>query len=635
MNSVKSLYKKIDAQFIEEVCSKLRRNEKVHRRLEGKGLLHIDRQLPFLTIYRLSKEAGCLETAKLIKGEASYFIIPSTMPKARVAVLIKSIIKVLEEVFGAFLLFEIWTEHEFEHIDTPKEPLTPIFDIYADTSGELVSTCESLRQALVTIKIQRAKAVTNISYHRKTRPAGKTPLLSKKVLVNLNCHSIGVGLKPIYIDSKTNELFPLIFKKYHAEFSHALKHCFYEFSQSISRHNPTHYHSLGAKAITKLIYKIDHQLSAISSQIDFLLWVTPINTDSSWRGFKRGKFQKIPKLEYRPVPIDPAHVKEQLFGIPIRKIHDPTIQALFEEKRIELDRQLMMLYERNTENFVLSSMQLYGRVEDSLFDFAKQILTTFAGPSRDDTFTGKHDAKDFAALAKEEIAKICEFGKVKVKPEVIITDKISGLMVNKGNLLIGKSVRVPNNRAKALLQHEVGTHIVSYLNGCTQPLKLLSFGLPGYDELQEGLAVLAEYLVGQLSKQRIKLLAGRVVAARYLEERAGLREIFKVLNEDYQFEEKTAYRIAIRIIRGGGLTKDAIYLRGLINVIKHFQADGEFDILFTGKFSQSQIPIVQELLYRGVLKRPSILPTYINNVFSLKRLENLRNNKSLIDILKG
>lgn len=628
-------YINITAASIEEVCIKLRANKKVHMKFAGNGILHIDRQLPFLTIYRLSKNSADRDTEKLIKGEASYFIIPSTLPISQIALMTKSIVNELQNIFGAFLLLEIWTDTTLDKKYEVNDPITPIIEIHADTNGELISTCDRLRDALLKIKIHKKQAQLNINYYRKTRPSRKGPLLSKKALLDLNCYSIGVGLKPVYFNSETNELYPLVFRKYHAEFSHGLKHAFYEFSKSISKHRPRHYHALGARAITELTYKIDRQLAHLSSVVDFLLWVTPINTENSWKEFKKSKYEKVPTLYYNPVPIDPAKLKNQLFEIQIRKLNDPTIQALFEEKRSELDRQLTMLYERNTRNFRLSSMQLYGPVENSLYTMAQEILSGLSGRSKDDLFSGKKDAQDFAIIAKKEIEKLCSSKAVKFRPQVIITDQVSGLMVNNGNLYIGKTVRVPNGRVQALLQHEVGTHIVSFLNGINQPLKLFSFGLPGYDELQEGLAVLAEYLVGQLSKSRIKLLAGRVIAAKHMEEGADLKEIFNVLRNDFNFEEKTAYRIAIRIVRGGGLTKDSIYLRGFNNVIKYIQAGGDLKILFAGKFSQDQVPIVQELLYRGILKKPKIFPSYLDLPKTQKRLAYIQKDIPLNVILEG
>ena len=78
--------------------------------------------------------------------------------------------------------------------------------------------------------------------------------------------------------------------------------------------------------------------------------------------------------------------------------------------------------------------------------------------------------------------------------------------------MIGRETRIAERRAEALLQHEVGTHLVTYFNGSSQPLRLLQVGLSGYDALQEGLAVLSEYLVGGLSEARMRTLAARVIA---------------------------------------------------------------------------------------------------------------------------
>ena len=66
-------------------------------------------------------------------------------------------------------------------------------------------------------------------------------------------------------------------------------------------------------------------------------------------------------------------------------------------------------------------------------------------------------------------------------------------MVSNGDvLLIGPEPGCRPARAEALLHHEVGTHVVTHVNGAHQPLQVLAVGLAGHDETQEGLAVLAE-----------------------------------------------------------------------------------------------------------------------------------------------
>ena len=95
---------------------------------------------------------------------------------------------------------------------------------------------------------------------------------------------------------------------------------------------------------------------------------------------------------------------------------------------------------------------------------------------------------------------------------VEVHEDVSELMVSFGRLMIPETAAIRADRVEALLHHEVGTHVVTYRNGARQPLTLLTVGLPGYDETQEGLAVLAEYLVGGLDPRRLRVLAARVVA---------------------------------------------------------------------------------------------------------------------------
>ena len=71
--------------------------------------------------------------------------------------------------------------------------------------------------------------------------------------------------------------------------------------------------------------------------------------------------------------------------------------------------------------------------------------------------------------------------------------------MSNGDLCIDSGLRVPRERVELLIQHEVGTHILTFQNGKAQPLKLFCNGVPGYEAMQEGLAVLAEFLAGGLT----------------------------------------------------------------------------------------------------------------------------------------
>jgi uncharacterized protein (TIGR02421 family) len=240
--------------------------------------------------------------------------------------------------------------------------------------------------------------------------------------------------------------------------------------------------------------------------------------------------------------------------------------------------------------------------------------------------------EQFAQRAREEIDYLRQqhpslAAMVEVRPDV------TGLMVSRGNLLVSTHARIPPSRVEALLQHEVGTHVLTYHNGRFQPFRQLYTGLAGYDALQEGLAVLTEYLVGGLSRPRLRLLAARVVAARRMMDGASFVDTYRELDRNYDFARRAAFIVAMRTYRGGGLTKDAVYLRGLCQILEYLGKGGALEPLLVGKIAAQHIPIVRELLWRRVLHEPPLKPRYLNRPDVAARLEQLRGGMSVMELI--
>lgn len=148
-------------------------------------------------------------------------------------------------------------------------------------------------------------------------------------------------------------------------------------------------------------------------------------------------------------------------------------------------------------------------------------------------------------------------------------------------LLISADAKVFRHRAEALIQHEVGTHLVTQVNGSAQPVKTMGTGLAGYDETQEGLAVLAEITVGGLTSFRLRQLAARVVTAHTMLNGASFAEAHAEL-VDADLPAGTAFSTVMRIYRAGGFMKDAIYLRGLLDLLHHVRVGGSLDLFYLG-----------------------------------------------------
>jgi uncharacterized protein (TIGR02421 family) len=166
-------------------------------------------------------------------------------------------------------------------------------------------------------------------------------------------------------------------------------------------------------------------------------------------------------------------------------------------------------------------------------------------------------------------------------------------------------------------------------------LKLLTIGLPGYDETQEGLAVLAEFLTGGLDPRRLRVLAARVVAVDMMLDGAEFLDIFESLRAEHRIPRKTAWIIAIRVVVAGGSVKDAIYLRGITRLLEALGEGISLDALFVGKLALDHIPLIQDLLDRDVLQAPWVRPRWLDVPGAQERLDRLRAGASVTDLYEG
>ncbi len=394
-----------------------------------------------------------------------------------------------------------------------------------------------------------------------------------------------------------------------------------------------HYRAYGRSRMVEAALQVDRSLDRISRSFDFLLSVSPINTTQAYQQFLADKCAKPPAFQYRPLTVSPAQTKRALYEIDVHAAEDPVLEDLFDEKRRELDLQLLMLQNRNTPHFRYSSLLQYGPVESSLLTQARSILEHVlpgSRPSGDCTRVDCH-AVEAAALSVISQYRTRYPG---FEAEVCLREDIGmGLMVSGQSLLISTTSRVPRGRLDALLQHEIGVHVVTAVNGNRQPLGIFGAGLANYEGLQEGLGVFAEFMVDGLTDARIRLLAARVVAVEAMLSGGGFVDCHRMLNQSHGFSEKAAFNIVARIFRSGGLTKDAIYLRGLQQVF-NFVADGnELAPLWFGKIAGHHVPIVHELQERGLLKTPLATPEFLSRPIAKRQLARIRGGASLIHLI--
>jgi uncharacterized protein (TIGR02421 family) len=593
---------------------------------------NLDRQLPFLFVYRRPVANGADPgTRDLVTTEGAYlFASGEARYAAGLSRLCQAIADALRDPLGPLLLIEIWALDEPEGEAASRTPLRPNFRIAAPSAAELSGTVEALAAGLRAIKLHGLRADVEIVEDDHPGAPGLQQLAP--VSPPAQSYTIGIGVKPVFRDPSTGEVYPLALQSLRRQLAVAIRQAVFAFTGRDQSSAHAHYEALGPSSMAKAGRLVDQQLCEISQSFDFLLQVTPVNAEKAWESFESSNYRKPPTLHYRPLPYHPALLKRQLYSIPIEHVEDASTIQLFEQKQDELDKQLDALKHLGTRTFYYDCLQLYGEPDDDLVRLAESILARTRAAA-DDAHEASLTADQVAAAAREHVdyyhQKLPDF-----QAHVEICDSIaSALMVAQDRLFISGTSRIRPCRLQPLLHHEVGTHLLTYFNGRQQPLRQLYAGFPGYEALQEGLAVLAEYLVGGLSASRARTLAARVLAVRSMVRGSSFLDTFELLHDEHRFGGRSAFMIALRVHRGGGLSKDAIYLRGLRDLLSYLREGHDLEPLYVGKISLEHVPLVQELRRREIVGPPALLPQFWDDGRHRRRLERCR-QLSLIELLE-
>ncbi len=597
----------IDPNLIATICHSFEKGESIFTDLPLDGKFVMDQKLPFICVYRFP-DAPEFYLSSLIKTQGAYLIVNAALD---VSELLKKLIEVAIRDFKSFMILEIWNNDQFSdhkniEIWYPGKKTSATVDAMQKGFGEF-------KRQLPGLQI-----ILKESPHR--HPENLGPLIVLDVLKKTGTLILGIAFPSIFRDIENRLEYPMFYRRMSRKFAGVIKLAAYEFVRVQSGNKFEHYLSLGKTRLDTLALSADKVISDISEKMDFILMVTPVNSTEEWKKFKENKFSKLPNFSYRLISIDPELEKRKLFNLCLEKIDHPTLAFLLRDKRMELEKQLIMLEERGTTRFLHTSCSVYGEVGNEVRNSALSLLNN--GMANEEHEYETVNAVDFARAAEAELDKYRPYFP-EINLRVKIKDNVNGLIVSGPELSIGKNLTISASRLDALIQHEVGTHMLTYCNGHAQPLGLMYSGFAGYEQTQEGMAVLSEYLVGGLDINRLKLLAARVVAVDALIKGADFIETFNLLWKEYGFKSKTAFFISMRVHRGGGYTKDSIYLKGLMQVLGYIQKGGDLSLLYGGKFALEHLPLIEELTHLRILKKP-MLPAYLTSEDAIVRLEKIK-----------
>ena len=356
--------------------------------------------------------------------------------------------------------------------------------------------------------------------------------------------------------------------------------------------------------VAPILSSIDTQLHQLVKDIDILEAVKPLNYLQQRNAFFENHFSIEPRFIYADTSIDPFTLKRSLFNLPLEEIEDPDIYTLYLDVIDSYVDKIDQFKSIGSSEFLYDSLRYYGEPSEKDIRNAQFILHL---PDNPDEQTGELlDAQAITEILAKMAVEENYSWQLQMDETMVANALVSGTKVRINSHAILSTID-----AQALAHHELGVHLVTSLNAKAQPLQILSLGCPLNTMTQEGLAILSEYLSGNLSVKRLKTLALRVMAVNSMIEDKNFRTTFLLLKENYGVDDNLAYTITARVYRGGGYTKDHLYLKGFSMILSAYEQEKHFNHLLTGKTSLAYLPLISRLISKGILLEPEfITPAY-------------------------
>ncbi|WP_417443724.1 flavohemoglobin expression-modulating QEGLA motif protein [Joostella sp.] len=357
------------------------------------------------------------------------------------------------------------------------------------------------------------------------------------------------------------------------------------------------------------LFSIDKNLDRLIKRIELLSYLNPLNTEKEKQRFYSSKYTKDPVFKYAKQNFSAFKLQRSLFSNQLEKIEDDDIRSLY-QSIVYYYANMVQCAEAIGEKkkFFYNSLRLYGTPKEKDVANAKFILHIKDESEYEEKKYNSLDAKAYF----EDFVQRYDFPlNIKLSTSIAADAMVSN---SKQTLFIKKNAKFNDNQLLTLANHEIGVHMVTTFNGLGQPLKIFSNGFPKNVETQEGLAVFSEYMSGALTLSRLKILAYRVIAADSLIKGYSFADTFDLLHNQYKLDRDKAFIITLRIHRGGGFTKDYLYLTGLKKIYEYYNSGNSLSPLLTGKVSLDKVQSIQKLQDLGLASKSiHITDSYADN----------------------
>ena len=529
-----------------------------------------------------------------------------------------ALITKLEGLFGGCIVYDV---HSYNYQRWDRK--VPLFNIGTENLdkkkyGKYISNWQEELAKIELSNINNDAAINDVFY-------GKGYNLQFITQNFKNTLVLATEVKKIYCNELTGEIYPKIIKDLQHQLKDAILNNANFFSQKMTNWKHDNVSKLLDKKIDPALSKIDKDLFRLTKNFELLAYINPINNTSEQNKFIKNNASSTPKFRYSPIKINPYELKKELSNLPTASISDVSIRHLYESIINSYFDKIDLLSSLNTPKFLYNSLRYFGRPSKKDINNAKYLLhlpeiaiepTKAPSLGTDEAIISFRKGLDeYGFDSKIELSK-------RVISQVMVLN-------SKKTIQFRPDAKFTRSEINALVAHEIGVHMVTTMNSASQKLKLFSVGFPVNTETQEGLAILSEYLSGNITMKRLKKIALRVIVVDMMCSGANFIECFNFIKQNHITNPNEAFTLVTRIFRGGGFTKDYLYLSGFVKILRFWNNDNDLNPLLIGKTSLNFYNVIDEMIEREMVEKP----TYLTKSFVDPRVEN---NSDIYDyILSG
>ncbi|MEM9680985.1 MAG: tyrosine/phenylalanine carboxypeptidase domain-containing protein [Bacteroidota bacterium] len=367
------------------------------------------------------------------------------------------------------------------------------------------------------------------------------------------------------------------------------------------------------------LFDIDANLNRLVRNIELLNYINPQNIEHEKKQFFSSKYNYSPQFKYPKIKFNGYKLHRLFFSQRLERIGDEDIRKLYKDIIYEYSGLIECIETIGKgRKFYYNSLKSFGTPTERDIDNAKFILR-FDDSEFDEELLPMYDVHDAKAYFEDFSKRYAFQYKIRLSNNLAAAAMV---LNNTQTLVLRKNHKYSKNQLKVLSNHEIGVHMVTTFNAIEQPVKVFSNGFPNNVETQEGLAVYSEFMSGSLTIQRLKELAFRVIAVDSLAKGYSFADTFDLLHNQYKLNRDKAFSITLRVHRGGGFTKDHLYLSGLRNVYKYANDQKDLGVLLMGKVSMDYTNTIEKLIGLGLAVKPKYFTdSYISNDNKDKNLD--------------